>query len=104
MVISSIRPHSASTTTTSPIRIASLKASCTPAKKFPSTLCAARPATNEIRPADASTLAPAVRADGNVRSAPAIAHRTNAATVTRRRTVTWVRMRRACRLSAMSML
>ncbi len=104
MVISSIRPHSPSTTTTSPIRIASLKASCTPAKKFPSTLCAARPATNEIRPAEASTLAPAARADGNVSSAPEMAQSTSAATVTRRRTVTWVRMRRAWRLSATSML
>ena len=101
-VISSIRPHSSATTTTSSTRIASVNASCSPANTLARELCAARPATIEMRPADARRLAPSARADGNVSRIAAIAQSTRIATVMRRSTWTWVRTRRACRLSATS--
>ena len=79
-----------------------MNASCSPANTLASELCAARPATIEMRPADASRLAPSARADGNVSRIAAIAQSTRIATVMRRSTWTCVRTRRACRLSATS--
>ncbi len=67
-----------------------------------SELWAARPATIEITPAEASRLAPSARADGNVSRMPAMAQSTRIATVIRRRTCTCVRIRRARELSATS--
>ncbi len=103
IVISSMRPHSPSSTTTSSTRIASVNAICMPAKTLASEVCAASPATMEMSPADASRLAPAARAAGNVSRMPATAQTTITATVSRRSTVICVRTRRACRLSAVSM-
>ena len=69
---------------------------------FASTDCAASPATIEAIPADARTLAPNVWIAGKVSSAAPIAMMTMITTATRRRISTWVRMRRAMRLSGTS--
>ena len=101
-VISSTRPHSPSTTTTSSSRTASLNASCSPAITLPSRLCAASAATMPITPAEASTLAPTARTVGKVISATPSASTTITATVSRRSMTTWVCSRRARRLSGTS--
>ena len=97
-----MRPHSFSTTTTSSTRTASLNASCTPANRLPSVLCAASAAITLIMPAEASTLAPSARTAGKVISMTPMATTTIAATVTRRSITTWVLTRRALRLSGTS--
>src|SRR5689334_25397852 len=67
-VISSMRPHHrpASSSTTSPTRIAPEKAICMPANTAPSDVCAARPATTDSTPAEANTVVPMLENDGNV--------------------------------------
>ena len=85
-----------------------VKAIWIPAKIFVSDDCAARPATSEARPADASSEAPMARNWSKVRRAPAAAaiHTTPIRTLVI--TCIWVRMRRnwgvsrAFRLRAMT--
>ncbi len=72
-VISSIVPHSPSTTTVSPIRTMSPKAICSPAKRLPSVDWAATPATMPRTPAEASIEVPTVCMAGNVSSIAATA-------------------------------
>ena len=95
-------PHSPSTTTASSSRIGSAKAICRPAMKLPTVERAATPAMIPAIPAEASRLAPMVRPSGKVSSTVASASTMIPSVTTRPTTRTWVRARRARRLSGMS--
>ncbi len=93
-VISSIVPHSPSTTTVSPSRTMSPNAIWNPAKRLPSVDWAATPATMPSRPAEASIDVPTARIGGNVSSIAAMATTVTTAMTTRWISVTCVRTRR----------
>ena len=101
-VISSTRPHSPSTISTSSSRIGCVKASCNPAIILLNTVLPARPATSPTTPAEASRLAPTCRAPGNVISNIAAPITTTNAIAMRESTRVWVWMRRAFMLSSTS--
>ncbi len=73
-----------------------------PAKMFPSIDWAASAETTPSSPAEASRLAPAARACGNVTSIAPTVTMAITAIPTLRTTVTWVWIRRAARLSSTS--
>ncbi len=58
LVISEMRPHSPSITTTSSSRIGSLSAICKPASRFDAVDLAAEASSNDANPADASNPVP----------------------------------------------
>ena len=101
-MISSIRPHSSSRTTTSPTRMAPENAIWMPANTDPSEVCAARPATTDSTPAEASSVLPMSLNDGNVIRAAAPPSTMMTATASRRRVVTWVMILRRCRSASPS--
>ena len=78
----------------SPTRREPVKAIWSPAKTFVSDDCAARPATSETRPAEASREVPMARNWSKVSSAPAVAPIQTTPISTRAMTCIWVRMRR----------
>ncbi len=95
-------PISPSTCTTSPTRMESVNAICTPAKMFPKVDWAAIPATMEARPAEAKNVAPIPRNAGKVMRTPTIAETHTIAMPIRRIICIWVRTRRAWPVSSLS--
>ncbi len=98
-VISSTRPHSPSTMSTSSRRIGWVRASCNPAMRLLSTGRAARPATSPATPAEASRLVPICLTLGKVMRAQATPIRYTKVIKVRLITAVCVCKRRACRLS-----
>ena len=98
--ISSIRPHSFSTITTSSRRIGCASAICRPAMRLPNTGRAAMPAITPTMPAEASSVAPTWRIAGNVINtrAPPTSMTTTCSDRPSTRACVW--MRRASRLSS----
>ena len=101
-LISSTRPHSPLTISTSSMRIGCENAICRPAIKLPSTGRAAIPATRPATPAEASKLAPIWRAPGRVSRIKDRPRMMTMACALRVSTRAWVIRRRARRLSATS--